>query len=137
MTPILGLALFTSLALAQPESIKPKVASLVTSPGQCELIPGEADCEEVFNFIWEAPLAGDYCIRDKEKQELLSCWLNSWRGTAEIYFFASQDRGYELIRFVDEEKRTQVVASVVVSVTGSLEQRYRSQRRRKGFWRIF
>lgn len=131
-----GLALMTSFsapAIANDKDIRPQVASLVSSPGRCELKTGQKRCKMALNLIWEAPKVAHYCLVLKNSNVPIQCWENAWRGSVKISFDASEKTFYILKQWNQDE----VLVQTGISVTGSYKQRKRAQRRKRGFWRMF
>ncbi len=131
-----GLALMTSfsaLAVANANDIRPQVASLVSSPGRCELKAGKKRCKMVLNLIWEAPKAAHYCLVLQNSNVPIQCWENAWRGSVKVSFDASEKTFY-MLKHWDQDG---VLVKTGISVTGTYKQRKRAQRRKRGFWRMF
>jgi hypothetical protein len=125
---------FPSMAVAPSvDSIRPQVASLVSSPGRCEIKLGQQVCQMRLNLIWETPSADRYCLLLKHQDKPIKCWENAWRGSVEVSFSASKKTFYLLKKTASDT----VVVQTGVSVTGNYKQRKRAQRRKRGFWRMF
>lgn len=120
------------LAPSQTPSTPKMNATLVSSPGFCELAQGQTHCESVITLIWESPTLGDYCIWDANDSVPMQCWENQVTGTIETVFHSDKKRKYIL----KQGESGVVVVETSVAVTGSLQQRQRAKRRRK-FWRMF
>ena len=113
-----------------------KVASMVASPNSCALEATNEFCEMNFHILWEAPTKGDFCLHSKAGVKPLKCWYNADHGTIELEFSAhilENSKNYSLL---DAQGDT-LIATVSVPITGTLKQRQRAQRRRRGFWRMF
>lgn len=124
---------FASNAMAEVGlELKTLIPTLVASPGICELDVGEATCNMETTLIWEVPKAGHYCLKEAESESLLRCWENSWSGTYQVNFGSSTSRTFLLTR----GPKGTIAANTVVTVTGTIEQRMRS-RRRRGLWSLF
>lgn len=115
------------------DDLRPQVASLVSSPGRCELKSGQKVCRMTLNLIWEAPEESHYCISQAEQAEPIKCWQNAWRGSVEISFNEAKKTLFLLKHSTSE----QALVETSVAVTGSYQQRKRAQRRKRGFWRMF
>ncbi len=129
------IAVVSANALSQTDTgltLKTLIPTLVASPGICELDVGESQCEMSTTLIWEVPKAGNFCLKEAETGQLLNCWESSWSGTLQLAFSSTEPRTYILTRGQDGS----IAANAVVTVTGTLEQRMRS-RRRRGFWSLF
>ncbi|MCY7294784.1 DUF3019 domain-containing protein [Alteromonas sp. a30] len=113
-------------------TLKTLIPTLVASPGICELDVGETVCEMRATLIWEVPKAGHFCLKEAESKSLLRCWKNSWSGTHQIHFTSSNSQTFILTRGPSGT----IAANTVVAVTGTIEQRMRS-RRRRGLWSLF
>lgn len=112
--------------------LKTLVPTLVASPGMCELEFGQSQCVMNTTLIWEAPKAGDFCLKDTKNEQVLNCWENSWSGTFQVEFNSGDSKTFVLIR----GRKGTIAANTTITVTGTLEQRMRA-RRRRGLWRIF
>ena len=132
---LLGLSSVTHAWAQQTEdsepALRPKVASLVPSPGICVLQDEQESCQMEMVLIWEVPQSGNFCVWEQGANQPLQCWQGSWNGTLQINFQGEQDRTYILTRGQQE-----TLVSSSVRVMGALEQRIRA-RRRSGFWRVF
>lgn len=133
MALLMMLSSFSSTAVANGDDIRPQVASLVSSPGRCELKSGQKRCKMALNLIWEAPKTAHYCLMLKNQSEPIKCWQNAWRGSVEVSFNASEKTFFILKQWTRDE----VLVQTGISVTGSYKQRKRAQRRKRGFWRMF
>ena len=121
-------------ALAVPDdTIRPQVASLVSSPGRCVLKSGQTQCQMTVNLIWEAPLADNYCLWHQTGAQPIKCWQQQWQGTVKIKFSASEKTTFML----KAESTANVLVQTAIPVAGSYKQRKRAQRRKRGFWRMF
>jgi len=118
-------------------AVKPlKVASMVASPNSCPLEATDEFCEMNFHILWETPDKGDFCLHSKTGVKPLKCWYNVDHGTIELEFFAhllENSKNYSLL----DAQGDHLIATVNVPITGTLKQRKRAQRRRRGFWRMF
>ena len=113
-----------------------RIASKVASPNACELSPLEEFCEMTFYVIWETPSASRYCLYPDDNSPALQCWNNSNRGSIALKFsghILEESKSYTLI----DRASGKVIATVSVPISGTLKQRQRAQRRRRGFWRMF
>jgi len=113
-----------------------KIASMVASPNSCTLAPLEEYCEMTFHILWQTPEIGDYCLHDKESKKPLKCWYHAARGNMELEFSGHILENSKIYLLLDAKDK-HLIASVDVPVTGTLKQRQRAQRRRRGFWRMF
>ena len=113
-----------------------KIASIVASPNSCALEPLEEVCEMTFHLLWETPIKGDYCLYLVDEFDTpIKCWKKTERASVQLTYFShilESSKNYILI-----DNSQQTIAVVVVPVTGTLKQRQRAQRRRRGFWRMF
>lgn len=133
----IGMVVSIPFANAQEQTdsgftLKTLIPTLVASPGICELDVGKAQCNMHTTLIWEVPKAGHFCLKEAETDQLLNCWENSWSGTYQVAFSSTEPRTYLLTR----GPKGSIAANTVITVTGTLEQRMRS-RRRRGFWSLF
>lgn len=113
-----------------------KVASMVASPNSCALEPTAEFCEMNFHILWQTPHKGDFCLHSKKGVKPLQCWYNTDHGTVALEFFSGildADKTYTLL----DAQGDHLIATVNVPITGTLKQRQRAQRRRRGFWRMF
>ena len=115
--------------LAQPP---PKVASLLASPGICELPDDAISCEMTVNFIWELPSASEVCLWDSHIETPLKCWNGMLTSTWQVTFTGGKDREF----WLKTSHSDTLLARTSIRVIGAIEQRLRA-RRRQGFWRIF
>lgn len=113
-----------------------KIASIVASPNSCELEATEEFCEMKFHILWQTPIVGDYCLHSKKSTQPLKCWYQKNRGTIKLDYFAHILEPAQVYTLLDAKGDT-FIAKVTVPVTGTLKQRQRAQRRRRGFWRMF
>jgi len=135
------LLLFTTLSYAQEQETVNKassvaIASMVASPNACELSPLEEYCEMTFHIIWESPVTSRYCLYADDDSPAIQCWNKSKRGSAELKFsghILDESKSYILIN----RENGITVTTVSVPISGTLKQRQRAQRRRRGFWRMF
>ena len=119
----------------QTDLVRPQVASMVSSPGRCELKSGSKICQMTMSLIWEAPKEASYCIwhLSQPQSQLIKCWDDTWQGSVRLNFKSSQK-----VSFVLKAKGDDIeVAKTDVVVTASYKQRKRAQRRKRGFWRMF
>ena len=125
----------------QTDLVRPQVASMVSSPGRCELKSGGKICQMTMSLIWEAPQEASYCIwhlsqvqsQAQPQSQLIKCWDDTWQGSVRLNFKSSQK-----VSFVLKAKGDDIeVAKTDVVVTASYKQRKRAQRRKRGFWRMF
>jgi hypothetical protein len=121
---------------AQTKIKRIKIASIVASPNSCALEPLEEVCEMTFHLLWETPKKGNYCLYLADEFDTpIKCWKKTERASIQLTYFAhilENSKNYLLI-----DNSPQTIAVVVVPVTGTLKQRQRAQRRRRGFWRMF
>lgn len=113
-----------------------KVASMVASPNSCALEPTAEFCEMNFHILWQTPHKGNFCLHSKKGIKPLQCWYNTDHGTVALEFFAGileNDKIYTLL----DAQGDHLIATVNIPITGTLKQRQRAQRRRRGFWRMF
>ncbi|MFT4925482.1 MAG: hypothetical protein ACI8WB_001575 [Phenylobacterium sp.] len=130
---VLLITFMLPMASAIADDLRPQVASLVSSPGRCELKAGQKVCRMTLNLIWEAPNNAHYCIGFTKRAEPIKCWKDAWRGSVEIPFSAKEKTFFML----KQASSDSVLVETSVSVTGSYQQRKRAQRRKRGFWRMF
>ena len=112
------------------------VASMVASPTACHLPQLEELCEMTFHIIWESPETADYCLYDDNEDEPLACWSNTNRGSATLEFSGHILEEYKLYFLLNNQTKV-TVTTVTVPITGTIKQKQRAQRRRRGFWRMF
>jgi len=120
---------------AQQKSAKngaQNVASLIASPGVCELPDDAVSCEMAVSFIWEMPKVQEVCLWDSYQNKPLQCWEGAMTSTWQITFSGGQDREF----FLKSASSNEEFARTTIRVMGAIEQRLRA-RRRQGFWRIF
>ena len=133
---LFSLLLCTPVVQGAESEITTKIASIVASPNSCTLDPLEEVCEMTFHLLWETPNKGNYCLfLDDDEDQPISCWEDKKRGSIPLEYFAhilENNKTYLLM-----DKNRQIIAVVTVPVTGTLKQRQRAQRRRRGFWRMF
>jgi len=113
-----------------------KVASMVASPNSCALEATDDFCKMTFHILWETPSKGDFCLHSKAGIKPLKCWYNEDHGSIELEFFAhilENSKSYSLL----DAQGDNLIATVNIPITGTLKQRQRAQRRRRGFWRMF
>jgi len=113
-----------------------KIASMVASPNSCALEATNEYCEMTFHILWETPNKGDFCLHSKTGVKPLKCWYNADHGSIELEFFANildSSKNYSLL----DAQGDNLIATIAVPITGTLKQRHRAQRRRRGFWRMF
>ncbi|MFC3094667.1 DUF3019 domain-containing protein [Alteromonas sediminis] len=108
------------------------VASLLASPGVCEIPDDAVSCEMSVSFIWEMPQVESVCLWDSYHAKPLQCWHDAMTSTWQITFRGGQDREF----FLKSHSSDEVYARTSIKVMGAIEQRLRA-RRRQGFWRIF
>ncbi len=125
----------TAVAPKKQEKII-KIASMVASPNSCKLEATEEFCEMKFHILWETPTIGDYCLHSPKSTQPLQCWYQKKRGSIKLDYFAHILEPAKVYTLLDAKGDT-FIASVSVPVTGTLKQRQRAQRRRRGFWRMF
>lgn len=131
--------LISSNVFAMAESHKKQnitVANMVASPTSCELSPLEEFCEMTFYVLWETPVSSRFCLYTDDNSPAIKCWNNSKRGSIELKFsghILDESKSYSLIDRADGK----IIATVSVPISGTLKQRQRAQRRRRGFWRMF
>ncbi|NQY38127.1 MAG: DUF3019 domain-containing protein [Alteromonadaceae bacterium] len=129
----------SSNVFAMAESHKKQnitVANMVASPTSCELSPLEEFCEMTFYVLWETPVSSRFCLYTDDNSPAIRCWNNSKRGSIELKFsghILDESKSYSLIDRADGK----IIATVSVPISGTLKQRQRAQRRRRGFWRMF
>ena len=117
----------------QTDLVRPQVASIVSSPGRCELNSGSNVCQMTMSLIWEAPKVNSYCIWHQSQLQPIKCWDKTWQGSVRLKFKSSQK-----VSFVLKAKGDDIeLAKADVAVTASYKQRKRAQRRKRGFWRMF
>ncbi|MCC2614981.1 DUF3019 domain-containing protein [Aestuariibacter halophilus] len=130
---LLGLSLcLTAPVNAQQQPMPPRVASLIASPGTCELAQDQVSCDINAAFIWEAPTQGAYCLWESGSQIPMACWSDAWTGTFHLPFVAGEDRHFELRR----KDSVHILATSTIRVIGAVEQRLRARRRHR-LWRMF
>ena len=112
------------------------VASIVASPNACTLEPLEEVCEMTFHVIWDTPEEGNYCLFEDNEDEPLKCWIETNRGSVELEFSGHILEEYKMYLLLNSKTEI-TVATVTVPISGTLKQRQRAQRRRRGFWRMF
>ncbi|MBL4908556.1 MAG: DUF3019 domain-containing protein [Alteromonadaceae bacterium] len=136
---LLFLLCFCTTLFAANKTILPitaKLASMVASPNSCTVEVEQEVCEMTFHILWQTPTKGDYCLHSKEGIKPLKCWYKADHGTIKLDFFAhvlANNKHYVLL----DAQGDHLIASVDVPVIGTLKQRQRAQRRRRGFWRMF
>jgi|GEM_PF-1806259 len=128
----------TAWASEEPKQPAPvtQVASMVASPNACKLEPLDEICEMNFHIIWESPYQGDFCLFEDHDDEPLSCWQLSSRGSVELEFSGHILEEYKMYQLQDSTSKV-TITTVTVPISGTLKQRQRAQRRRRGFWRMF
>ena len=131
-----SLATHVSAAEVTKSSNSGLVASMVASPNACQLPQLEELCEMTFHIIWESPETANYCLYDDDEDEPLACWSNTNRGSATLEFSGHILEEYKLY-FLLNNKTKVTVTTVTVPISGTLKQKQRAQRRRRGFWRMF
>ncbi len=125
-----------SLKNKQTKTKRIKIASIVASPNSCALEPLEEVCEMTFHLLWETPKKGDYCLYLADEFDTpIKCWKETERASVQLTYFAHILENSKNYLLIDNDQQT--IAIVVVPVTGTLKQRQRAQRRRRGFWRMF
>lgn len=124
-----------SISSVKAEGI-PAIASLVASPNSCKLEPSQEICEMEFHIIWETPSKGDFCLFEENDYKPKKCWQDVQRGSIELPFIGHILKEYKVYR-LKNSKTKRVVATLSVSIKGTLKQKQRAQRRRRGFWRMF
>jgi hypothetical protein len=113
-----------------------KIASMVASPNSCQLEETQEICEMTFHIIWQTPSIGNYCLHSTKSTQPLKCWYQKKRGSITLTYFSHILDSPKVYTLLDDQGDV-FIASVTVPVAGSLKQRQRAQRRRRGFWRMF
>jgi hypothetical protein len=113
-----------------------KIASMVASPNSCTVKVDQEICEMTFHILWQTPKKGDFCLHNKDGVKPLKCWYNVDHGTIKLNFFAHILEDNPRYILLDAQGNS-LIASVDVPIIGTLQQRQRAQRRRRGFWRMF
>jgi hypothetical protein len=134
----LGICLFsftTAVVLATDMPLA-RLASMVASPNSCQLEPLDEMCEMQFHLIWETPKLGNYCLYRQQDGTPLHCWQHTNHGNIELEFSGHILENHKTYLLFDQDT-AQLMTSVVVPISGTLKQRQRAQRRRRGFWRMF
>jgi len=124
------------VAKTKVNTFKQKVASMVASPNSCTIKVDQEVCEMSFHILWQSPQKGDYCLHNKNGVKPLKCWYNVDHGTIKIDYFThliEEKQQYILL----DAQGDRLIALVDVPIIGTLKQRQRAQRRRRGFWRMF
>ncbi len=132
-TPTIAATEHTKLA---PEHVNKAIANMVASPNSCQLGPREEFCEMEFHLLWETPSIGNYCLFNQQDSQPIHCWQQQNHGSIALTFaghILENNKIYLLI----EQQTQQLITSVTVPISGTLKQRQRAQRRRRGFWRMF
>ena len=125
-----------TLSSNKPSKQITEIVSMVASPNACELSPLEEYCEMTFHIIWESPHISRFCLYADDDSPAIQCWNNSQRGSVELKFsghILENSRSYLLI----DRENGKTIIKVSVPISGTLKQRQRAQRRRRGFWRMF
>lgn len=118
-------------------SQQPKqVASMVASPNACTLEPLEEVCQMTFHILWETPKSGDYCLYVDSEEQPLKCWKMMARGSISVEFSGHILEEYKLYHLQNSNTAV-TITTVTVPISGTIKQRQRAQRRRRGFWRMF
>ena len=128
-SPLLALALMTSLGHAAGPNGGTADIELRVQPRVCSLSSGEDTCEATVKAQWRAPANESLCVVIVDRPDVRRCWENFSEGTYEVELTFDRDLTVQL----RDPQLQQVLASQTIAV---IKEALQLRRKRRQPWNL-
>ena len=130
-TAVKFVALFSSGYFAASASWADAMA-LAVNPHLCITDSPEKTCTMALEFFWQSNTEGNYCLAQKENQEVLQCWQQDKKGQWQAQKIVQDQE----IFWMTNKGEQIPLAAVVIEVLTTFSEDRRRNRPRRHVWSI-